>query len=131
MQKVGWTYNDQWYYRDGMREDTPIVAYASRDRAEAERVERERRERFEAGSPLEHGPDLEWCSGLNVAEFLRHLETIGVPVPEVEPGETPYWRDWWEMVEDDLTEEQRHAIWDVMGRVRLFEVIEVDVLGGE
>jgi hypothetical protein len=127
VQKVGWTFNDQWYYRDGQEDDEPIIAYATRERAEAERLRLERAEWKEAGSPLSYGAYLENVSSLTEAEFIERLEALGLMPDRLRGERHIYWRDWWEMIEDDLTDEQREALWLMMDRLHLFEVVEVEV----
>jgi hypothetical protein len=129
VQKVGWTFNDQWYYRDGMEDDEPITAYATRERAEAERLRLECAGWKGAGSPLAYGSDLEDVSSLTEAEFIERLNALGL-IPERLRGATDiYWRDWWEMVERELTDGQRQALWQMMDRLRLYEIVAVEVGG--
>jgi len=130
VQRVGWTFNDQWYYRDGKEDDVPLVAYATRDRAEAERMRLERVAWKEAGSPLDYGCGIESVSSMSEAEFQAFLETIDLFTEELRGGRDLDWGDWWDAVEDTLTDDQREAIWEMMDKLRLFEVVEVEVGGG-
>jgi hypothetical protein len=55
--------------------------------------------------------------------MLRELE-LPLPCPQDESNES--WRAWWESSPDELTDEQRAAVWNVLGP-RLYEIVAVEV----
>jgi len=118
-----WWYNDE--YHQPFDPGTPVKTFLSREKAEVYRREKEciTRKKGELTNPFWlQGCDWGDWSSLSQAEFDRQMRTLGV-----EPlGRTsPY--DWWEDIVDDLTDEQRNRIWDLLDQINLFEVVETEI----
>ena len=125
VQEIGWTFNDEWYYRDGMEDDKPFVAYASRERAEAELLHFER-EKWQEECPFLFGYNIAAITHLTEDEFVRHVEHLGLTPPTAVKRRRD-WLDWWEGIEDEMTPEQREGICGVMTKVKLHEVVAVEL----
>ena len=46
----------------------------------------------------------------------------------VEPLGTQEPYDWWDEIKDELTDEQRDAIWDLLDQIALYVVVETEVV---
>jgi hypothetical protein len=124
VQRIGWTFNDQWFYRDGREDDQPVVAYASRAQAEAELLYFDR-EAWPGVNPFLYGERFSDLTHLSEDELVRHIEQLGLsPPPEPENRD---WSDWWEGIEGSLTLEQCEGIWRVMTKIQLHEIVPVEI----
>jgi hypothetical protein len=122
-----WHYNDEYHYRqnDGL---TSYKAFRTREAAEAERAENEDFARHEMDMhPFQINGLCEWeaWSSLPQDEAVARVEAMGLPPPGAGYGDTLGWEDWWD--EMDLTFEQADAVWDMLDKIRFWEVIEVEV----
>ncbi len=97
------------------------------DRAAAER-ERERRELAvrEMLNPFWFGPIRELSSRDATAVHARLRELGSFPVP-LSYADVDDWVAWWDRESANWTAEQRTAVWDMLDKIRLFEVIEIEV----
>jgi hypothetical protein len=130
-----WHYNDEYHYTkpDGL---TPYKAFRTREAAEAER------ERMEDGArdvmemhPFQINGLGDWSavSSLSQDEAAERVKALGLQPPVVAPH--PYsegkemrdWETWWDEVE--MTPSQCNGVWDLLDKVRFWEVIEVEVPG--
>ena len=72
-------------------------------------------------------PWLRWDRGPD-APSQAILIDLGLLLEEFR-GEYIRWRDWWEWVEGHLTDADREALWGLMDKLHLFEIVEVEVEG--
>jgi hypothetical protein len=99
-----------------------------RTAAKRERVRRELAAR-EVLNPFWLGylRDLSSQSEADVRERIREL---GLPPPRPAHNPGGYdddWSDWWDQESPNWTPEQRHAVWDMLNKVRLYDVVEVEL----
>lgn len=145
---VAWEYTDEYYYRlDGEPEiralaeesdcgsgisSEPIRSFLTREKAEAHCLTLERKKR-KGLNPFNYGGlgvSLGSYTSLHADTFKERIRARGLEPPKfdrrgrAEMGEL---YSWWEKVADDLTEEQRHAVWDLLDQVRFFTVVSVEV----
>jgi hypothetical protein len=127
VQRVGWSFNDEWFFRDGPIKDQQIAAYTRRELAEAELLRRERQQQA-VECPFQYyggDSDVECVSHLTEQEFVQFLASIGL-TPR---AATCRWEEWWEVTAATLTPEQHQAIWSVMTKVKFHEIVEVEMEG--
>jgi hypothetical protein len=131
VQRKGWSFDD---YQQEFDHDpdagggVPVRAFASRARAEACARNLERAARKEV-SPFVFG-DLGYLSSLSLEEFCDFLRTLKVRPPPIESLERhPFarWREWWDEHAGGLSEGKRDAIWDMLDRLRFYEVVETEL----
>jgi hypothetical protein len=114
--------HDRTYRDTGSR--VPVRVFADRAAANAHRDElsaaaREVMNPFQAYSPP--------MAGLHDAEFLAAVEQLRPPLPWPTHFSPGHWREWWDLCQDELTPEQRHAAWEMFSTHPLFEVLPVEV----
>jgi hypothetical protein len=118
----GWWYNDEFH--DAVDPGTPVQTFLSRQKAEAYRLMKERELRLKGPitNPFMLG-GLDWSdwSSLEEREFRKRLRKLDLP-----PVSADLY-SWWEEVADDLTDEQKHAVWDLLDHLYLCEVVETEI----
>jgi len=122
-----WKYNDEYYYRetDGL---TPYKAFRTREAAEAELADMEDFARNEMDMhPFQINGLCHWeaWSTLPEAEAVKRVEALGLPPPGPGYGDTLGWEEWWDQT--DMDSIQSEAVWDLLDKIRFWEVIEVEV----
>ena len=140
VQRIEWNYSDEWFYQDG---DTPLKAFADRDAAERFRQEKENAARAELleNPAAEDGVwnanigatfgDWESMSSLTQDEFRQRAREIVLrdfPSQQVngqrwvETWDSDWWRDAWAALSPDRTA----LLWNLLDRLRFFEIVEID-----
>jgi hypothetical protein len=103
----------------------PLKLFPARAEAEAYRDELARRDchtmnPFHLYAGVEPGPDEETLCGR-----LRELGLAHIP-----PASVWYlseWRTWWDAQQDNLTDDQRAAVWNLFSVRPLYEVTEIEL----
>jgi hypothetical protein len=98
------------------------------DRAATER-ECERRELAarELLNPFWLGPTVE-LSSRNADDIHADIGRMGLtPPPAPNPFDVGSWYEWWDHESANWTAEQRAAVWAMFDKVRLFEVVEIEL----
>jgi hypothetical protein len=138
VQQINWDYNDEYYFRwDGEAGElgdgepdalSPLQTFLRRTKAETYWRKLEERARGKQ-NPFDYGAlggDLDDYSNLSPAEFRDRLRAVRLTPPSF--GENGRLRDslseWWEREAPDMTPEQRSAVWDVLDRVRFYEIVQ-------
>jgi len=101
----------------------PVKLFASKRNAEQFRTEREAKAQ-QARNPFLHGEDLADLTSMPSGVFLDWLTDAEIQSPSVSPFNPTTWFHWWQG--DDLTEEQRARIWQVLDKVRFFTVVRLE-----
>jgi hypothetical protein len=146
VQTVWWDYTDEYYYRvDGKYHDSddeslafegsrpvPVKSFLSREKAEAHRDELERKERGDQNPFMWGGlgESLADYTTLKAETFLDRVRALGVKPPRYDKrgrGKMFEVGGWWEDVSERMTDEQRHAVWDLLDKVRFFTVVPMQV----
>jgi hypothetical protein len=136
VQEIGWNYNDEYFYRgsDGETDDRPVRAFRTREGAEAHRRALEAdREGMEQLNPFEFGQSLAAVTSLTSRELARRLTALGLEPPDIEPDEDDGgeewlgWFEWWQDAGEQLTAEQNAQVWNLLDRIRFYEVLEVEL----
>lgn len=75
--------------------------------------------------------DLERLTGASDKELIRAVEKAGLPAPaeRVEPrwgSESIDWLRWYDDLADTLIDAERDAIWDLLDRLELYRVVDVE-----
>ena len=125
VQRIGWNYNDEYFYRgEGEEDDVPVKAFRDRARAEAHlrQLHDEEAADWVGLNPFEFGRRLADVTSLSGAELAARVQALGFPPPQVndEIGEGYVWFEWWNEAMGD-------AVWQLLDRIRFFEIIEIDV----
>jgi hypothetical protein len=108
----------------------PVVACTTREEAERRRAELEAEAR-EVLPPFFVGHPGSWSS-LGLVRLLETLKGIGLrhlPPPEENYAVAALWRQWWDEHAEEVTPEQRAAVWAALDRVELFRVVPVSLKG--
>ncbi|MBY0460725.1 MAG: hypothetical protein K2V38_25685, partial [Gemmataceae bacterium] len=65
-------------------------------------------------------------------EVRQRLAALAFPLPVPPPDEDWHrdWAKWWDLCQDEISDEQRSAAWDVLRGMPPFEVVEVEVGDG-
>jgi hypothetical protein len=66
-------------------------------------------------------------TGLSEADFLAAIEMLTPPLPPPASFRLADWREWWDLCQDEATDEQRLAAWALFADQPLFEVLRVEV----
>jgi len=69
-------------------------------------------------------------SSLSESEFRERTRELGLipPIPYgTSFGDVTDWWLWWDAKSADWTTEQRAAVWDLLDKVRLYEVVEIEL----
>lgn len=105
----------------------PEAVFADRAAAEIECARREREGR-ELLNPFWLG-GLEAATSLSEVAFRSRVSALGVPSPPLAPNtyEHAHLVVWWDTESPDWTADQRAAVWELLDKVRLFEVIETEL----
>jgi hypothetical protein len=135
VQKIDWQYNDEVFH---VTELQPIKAFANREVAEKYRIEKE----YEARDELEGhgfprsfdghtltdeestffgGISFDNLTTLPFARFVATIISLGIEPPMEEHDNT-----FWSRVEN-LPYEQRHAVYDLLDRLKFFDIVEMEV----
>lgn len=104
----------------------PLRLFGSRfaaERACAELIEasREALNPFQVFTPV--------MTGRSKREFTAAIERIDAPLPCPANLRTESWREWWDLCQGEITEDQRGAAWALFGNQALFEVRRVELEG--
>jgi hypothetical protein len=78
---------------------------------------------------LFHG-ELEWLTSAPETEFRDRLRILGLTPPlsyATNFGPSTDWWLWWDAESANWTAEQRSAVWDLLDKVRLFDVVEIEL----
>ncbi|QJW97551.1 hypothetical protein [Frigoriglobus tundricola] len=108
----------------------PEVILRDREAANRERSRRERAVR-ELLNPFWFGwgtPDD--LTSLSAEEFRTRVRGLALSPPPPEPdndGDNANWTGWWDRESPHWTADQRAAVWDLLDKVRLYEVVEVEL----
>ncbi|MDY3563615.1 hypothetical protein R5W23_005231 [Gemmata sp. JC673] len=109
----------------------PEVVFPTRAAAERERERRELAA-HELLNPFWLGPVdyLSYCTEEGVRERVREFG-ITPPEPVRDPsrcdGDLSDWATWWDAESATWSDEQRADVWALLDKVRLFEVLEVEL----
>jgi hypothetical protein len=123
-----WHYNDQFHYRDqdGL---TPYTAFRTREQAEADRLENEEmaRDMMEL-HPFQINGLCDWSawSSLPQEEAVERVTALGLPAPGPGYRDTLDWEGWWDEQQEEMTGEQESAVWDLLDKIRFYEVVEIE-----
>jgi hypothetical protein len=112
---------------DGGPVRVPEAVFLDRDAAERERARRELTAR-EVLNPFWLG-GVSTVSSLSEDKFRARLPELGFsPLPpKPNSWDATYLAAWWDEESANWTAEQRSAVWDLLDKVRLFEVVEVEL----
>jgi hypothetical protein len=98
---------------------------AERERARRERAVRELLNPFWFSSGSSRG-----MTALSNETFRARVCELGlIPPPPVPTGygDGANWVEWWEVESANWTAEQRNAVWDLLDKVQLFDVVEIEL----
>jgi hypothetical protein len=116
-------------YRDDGDQGTPLCCFRSRKQAEAYCRELEQQARREL-SPFQFGEELELLTSLKKPALDRGLRQLGLKPPTAKAFRAEWggidWRAWWDAVAADLTDAQREGIFDLLDRLRFYEVTQAE-----
>lgn len=123
-----WQYNDEYHFRDadGL---TPYTAFRTREQAEADRRENEEIARDVMDlHPFQINGLCEWSawSSLPQKEAVARVKALGLEPPGPGYNKTLDWEGWWDAHLDDMSGEQETAVWDMLDKIRFYEVVEVE-----
>jgi hypothetical protein len=111
-----------WRDRPSRDARVPVALFANRDSANA------LRDQMNAESRGTLNPFVFLAEDPNSVFHRKDLEALRLPLPL--PEHIPYrqseWIEWWDLCQDEVTDEQRAAVWQQCDRP-LFEVIRVEV----
>jgi hypothetical protein len=155
VQRAAWDHNERdfgvahvscsyvwqgWHFSDYDRDHTnradlrlvPVALFSDRTAAEREanRLIAEVRERQ---NPFRFGFDYGYVIGLPFGELFRHVESLGLAPPLCPPDDlwyrekTPIWSAWWDENCPNWTREQHAAAWELLYRIRFYEVTEIEL----
>jgi hypothetical protein len=104
----------------------PQRLFATRSAANASRDEhiaaaREVLNPFQVFTPL--------MAGFAASEFVAEVDRINAPLPCPTTLRPELWREWWDLCQDELTDEQRLAAWKLFEDQPLFEALRVEIGG--
>ena len=121
---------DGWRDRPSSAARVPVALFAKRHAAE-ERRDRLSAEGQSALNPfvfLEDDPEAYFARAEDPeAYFAREeFEQLGLPLPLPTRNRRQEWVEWWDLCQDEVTDEQRAAVWELCDRP-LFEVLRVEV----
>jgi hypothetical protein len=112
------------------QEGVPVLACPSAQEAE------ERRRQLEEEARRVMAPflvaNLKGWSSVGVDRLRARLEALGLrdlPEPAEEWQAEPLWRRWWDEHGEEVTAEQRAAIWELFDKLRFYEVVPVKLKG--
>jgi hypothetical protein len=112
----------------------PLRLFSDRKAAEAYRDEILLRLR-RAVNPFALGQDLYSLTSMPYKAFVNCLWGLNVVPPQPGPGGSDAdpldWRAWWEETAPGLSLEQLNAVWELLDRFRLVEVVELMLHGEE
>jgi hypothetical protein len=103
----------------------PVKLFANKRSAEQFRTECEAKAR-QVRNPFRLGEDLEDLTSMPPGVFHDWLADAGIASPLVKPFDQAGWFYWWQS--EDLTDEQRARIWQVLDKVQFFTVVPVEGL---
>jgi hypothetical protein len=98
----------------------PLLAFTSREAAEADAARRERLERAER-NPFCHGRTTQERTSMPEEVLCDWLTDAGIDPPGIDEDDD--WAAWWVSIADDLSELQRDKAWEALDLVRFFRVI--------
>jgi hypothetical protein len=114
----------------GGKQGPPVVACATREEAERRRAGLDAEARAVI-PPFLLGHPRCWSS-LGLAGLLERLKSLGLhdlPPPEENYAAAALWRQWWDEHAEEVTPEQRAAIWEALDKVELFRIVPVKLKG--
>jgi len=128
VQKVWWqldescaTRHGRWLCADPAFGE-PVVAFTSRDAADAEAARREREARDDR-NPFTHGKSIEQRTSMPEPVFCDWLGDAGIDPPGID--EDSDWAEWWHAHAAGWTPLQREKVWEALDLVRFFRVVEL------
>lgn len=131
VQRVNWKYNDEFYYRGGGEGDDQLVkAFRNRVLAEAHlrKLLNAELECLDGVNPFEfgHGRSLAAVTSMTPAELVKAVQALGLQPPDASRDIDDFgaWYEWYHG-----PGEESAAVWPLLDRLRLFEIIEIDVHG--
>src|SRR5260370_36184517 len=77
-------------------------------------------------NPFEFDWEMGLCSRFTPSILYDWLLDAGVTPPEDALEWMQTWRDWWRLVQADLTELQGERLWQGLDKVHCFEIVEAD-----
>lgn len=110
----------------------PEAAFLTRVEAERERDRRELAARELLNPFWLHWGELESLTSVPEEVFRGQLSDAGLRPPNPVPsqfGDATDWRAWWDVESPGWTDEQLATVWRLLDKVRLFEVVEVELVG--
>lgn len=110
---------------------TVLESFSVRARAEAlcRRLEVEVRE--QVASPFLIAEDLWALTTLEEETFIERIRALGLPPPEGRPYHGYVirdWTHWYDEIVDQVTSEQREGLWELLDRVRFYQVREIRLI---
>jgi hypothetical protein len=110
------------------RRFVPVAAFATRDAAEARTRELEL-EAARLFNPFCRLGPLAAQTSLPEDDFRRLLGELVASLPDAPldaAGRTRFWRLWWEEYMPTWSDEVLAKVWDLLDRIRFYEVLEVE-----
>ena len=108
----------------------PEAVFLNRAEAEQDRKRRELAPR-EFFNPFSFDwRNLTALTSTRLAVFRQKLAELGLTLPPPRPSyseDNVEYREWWDRESANWTPEQRAGVWDVFDKVRLFEVVEIEL----
>jgi hypothetical protein len=121
----GFVCHDQQGRDTGSR--VPVRLFADRRAAEAHRDELVAAARTVMNPFQAYTPEM---SGLSYEEFAAAAERLRPPLPWPTGFSPRQWREWWDLCQEEVTDDQRGAVWELFADHPLFEVLPVEVRDG-
>ncbi|MGL4552895.1 MAG: hypothetical protein ACRC33_17095 [Gemmataceae bacterium] len=123
VRRLGWEYGDDFYHRSESA-DAPLRSFLDQAKAEAYRRE------LEWNHIREHGVNpfgyidaaLEARTSLPPEQLYDRLRRAGMAFDPARPEHSDLWRQY-----DAMPDEGRRQVWDVIDRIRFYELVEMAV----
>lgn len=109
----------------------PLVAYPTREAAEADAWQRDLEARRYL-NPFRFGPP-QALTTVGEVGYRGVLRDLGLDLPDAVwsdwVGDQLLWAAWWEAAGLLLTDDQRETVWDLFDQLRFHQVVELEVRG--
>jgi hypothetical protein len=105
----------------------PVRLFGDRESAEAHRHELTAAARAVMNPFQAYAPPM---SGLSEEEFAAAAASLHPPLPWPAGFSPRQWREWWDLCQDEVTDGQRAAAWELFADHPLFEVLPAEVRDG-
>jgi hypothetical protein len=110
----------------------PVAAFGTRKAATAHAQQLEKQAREEASSPflLLNGETYEYRLKLTDEEMCKAIRDLGLEPPEeiqARYGKYRPWPRWYDELAEKLTPAQRNGIWRLFSKLKVYEVVEVQL----